>query len=128
MTDVPLGAPRKREQKGGRLKNLKGGSDKANRPSRTVLPDLYSFKGHSAHCQALKQYPGRVQRTKYDSMIKRSVTIPKIFPPYDILKLSSSYNRYPLLPSVLQLIVNQPLLNPQSSCDLTCLVGKLVSL
>ena len=46
-------------------------------------------------------------------MINRSVTIPNIFPPYDILRLSSNNNIDPLLPPGIQLLVNWPLLNPQ---------------
>ena len=46
---------------------------------------------------------------KSDSMIPMSVTIPKIFPTYAILKLSSSNIRDPVLPIWLQLLVNQPI-------------------
>ena len=106
MTSGPLGAPRKGERKGGRLKKPDGGSDESNQPSRTMFPDLYSYKGHSAHCIALKQDPGGGQRTKSDSVRNRSVTIPNIFPPYDILKFSSINNGDPLLPPGLQLLVN----------------------
>ena len=106
MTYGPLGAPRKGEQKGGMLKKIEGGIDKENQPSRTMFPDLYSSKGHSAHCLSLKQPPGGGQRTKPDSVRKRSITIPNIFPPYDILKLSSSNNGDPLLTTGLQLLVN----------------------
>ena len=111
---VPLGAPRKVDKEGGRLKNPEGRSDEANRPSRTVFPKMYSSKEQSAHCRALKKDPGRGQRTKSDSMIKRSVTIPNLFSPYDILKLYSSNSRDPLITPGIQSLVNQPLLNPHS--------------
>ena len=45
-----LGVPRKGERKGGKVKNPEGGSDEANRPSRTMFSDQYSSKGHSSHC------------------------------------------------------------------------------
>ena len=47
-------------------------------------------------------------------MIPRSVTIHNLFPPYDILKLSSSSSRYPLLPPWLQLLFNQTMRNLHS--------------
>ena len=49
MTADTLGAPRKVDRKGGRLKNPEGGSDEANWHSRTIFPALYIPKEHSAH-------------------------------------------------------------------------------
>ena len=72
----PLGAPRKGEQKGGRLKNPEGGSYEENRPSHTMFTELYSSKGHSDHCQALKKDAGGGRRMKPAPVRKLSVTIP----------------------------------------------------
>ena len=90
VTAVLLGEPRKGEIKGGFLKPQR---EKVTRQTGLVepcFPELYSSKVPSAHCRALKQDPGRGQRTKSDSMIPMSVTIPNLFPTYAILKLSSS--------------------------------------
>ena len=58
MTAGPLGAPRKGERKGGGVKKPEGVSEEANLPSRTMFPDLYISKVHSAHFQSLKQDHG----------------------------------------------------------------------
>ena len=40
VTVTPLGAPRNRERKGGRLKTPEVGSDEANQPSHSMFPEM----------------------------------------------------------------------------------------
>ena len=100
-----------RRAKGGRIKTQREEVTRRTGLVTPCFPKLYSPKGPRAHCRSLKQDPGIVQRTKYDSMIPISMTKPNLLPHYDILKLSSINSIDTLLPPWIQLLENQPMLS-----------------
>ena len=65
-----------RDIKKGEGKKPEGIGDEANRPSCNVFIELYSSKGHSAHCLDLKHDAGGGHKTKPTPMRNGSVATP----------------------------------------------------